>query len=50
MWLGQKNGEHVAMKQFPKQGSQCDSSALVELQIQRIVKSAKDSRGAQHIC
>ena len=31
VWLGQKNNEYVAMKQFPKQGNQCDTSAIVEL-------------------
>eukprot|EP00347_Sterkiella_histriomuscorum_P022827 403337002 len=49
VWLGQKNGEQVAMKQFPKQGNQCDSSAIVELQISRLIKNAKDTRGQEHI-
>jgi len=37
VWLGQRTkpspnqSEYVAMKQFPKQGSQCDTSAIVEL-------------------
>ena len=41
VWLGQRTkpspngsgaiGEYVAMKQFPKVGSQCDTSAIVEL-------------------
>ena len=41
VWLGQiikpsvngsgAVGEYVAMKQFPKVGSQCDTSAIVEL-------------------
>lgn len=37
------------MKQFPKQGNQCDTSAIVELQIARLISSAGQLRGIEHI-
>lgn len=37
------------MKQFPKVGSQCDTSAIVELQIARLIQTAQGSKGTEHI-
>ena len=34
VWLGKKDDQLVAMKQFPKKSGHADSSAMLELQIQ----------------
>ena len=42
VWLAidLESGEHVAMKQFPKKGGKFDSSAGVEIQIQKVIAKA----------
>lgn len=45
MWLGQSNktGEYLAMKQFPKQNGEYDSSAVIEIQIQKVIFKKLDN-------
>lgn len=45
VWLGIKNERSVAMKQFPKQNKQADSSAQLELQMQQIILKHTDPEG-----
>jgi hypothetical protein len=46
VWLGMKNDRLVAMKQFPKtKGNNFDTSALVELQIQKVILRNSDAQG-----
>lgn len=41
----------MALKQFPKIGGKCDSSATVEIQIQqRLQKQMKTTQGGENIC
>lgn len=47
MWLGieEATGQQYAMKQFPKSSGKFDSSAGVEIQVQKILQDAV-KRGA----
>jgi len=46
-----KTGREVAMKQFPKVGGKCDSSASIEIQIQsRIQQQMQKTSGGENVC
>jgi hypothetical protein len=46
VWLGMKDGQYFAMKQFPfKERRQVDQSARVEFQIQKIIKRYSNQEG-----
>lgn len=50
MWLGKKNDQFVAMKQFPKKaGNLADSSAHLELQIHNIILKHSNKEGKYFI-
>lgn len=47
MWLGKRNDQFVAMKQFPKlkQGKSVDQSAYIEFQIQELLLKYSNPNG-----
>jgi len=50
VWLCSIKGQYFALKQFPKLANQFDTSALVELQVQKRIKTVADSHaGMAHV-
>ena len=46
VWLGKRDGQSYAMKQFPKQtGNKVDPSAHVELQIHQLIRNNSEKAG-----